>query len=159
MKILSRLLSVLAIASLGLAYVGCGGGDDEEAVEKSQLTKLSNVWNISSVTLDGTQRTDFTNLTLTISGAFDSKNPKGPYNYTMGGTRPNPSPWPASGTWSFGSNVLTQLIRHDDASTDQDMTYTLTSTELTISFNYSGVGFAGSRVNQVAGNWVFTFTK
>lgn len=158
MKILSRILSLLVIASLGLAYVGCGGKDKgEDDVEKTQLAKLAAVWTVSSVTLDGAPRTDFPGLTLTISGTFDSTNPKGPYNYSFTGTRPNPSPWPVNGQWSFGANTLTQLVRHDNP--DLDMSYELTDSQLTISFNYTGEGFTGSRVSQVKGNWTFVFTK
>ena len=158
MKMFSRILSLMIVSSLGLFYAGCGGkSGDTDPVEKVQLSKLSSTWTISSVTLDGAPRTDFTGFTLTIAGAFSSATPKGPYTYTCAGTRPNPSPWPASGTWKFGANPKTDLLRLDNP--DQEMTYTLTDTQLTIDFNYTGDGFAGSRVNQVSGNWEFIFTK
>jgi hypothetical protein len=157
MKIFSRTLSLLVIATLGFIYVGCGGSDgDGDPAEKVQLTKLSDTWEISSVTLDNDPRTDFPGLTLTINGAFNSSSPKGPYNFTVGGTRPNPSPWPASGTWSFGSDPKTDIIRLND---DVAIDYQLTDTQLVLSFTYDGDGFAGSRVGEVEGNWVFTFTK
>ena len=161
MKIFSRILSLLAIAGLGLFYAGCGGDDkDNDPIEKVQLGKLSTTWNISSVTLDGAARTDFTGFTLSMSGSFDAASPKGPYNFTVGGTRPNPSPWPASGTWKFGASPLTDLLRKDSpADPDLAMTYSVSDTQLTIEFTYNGDGFAGSRINKVEGNWVFTFTK
>ena len=52
----------------------------------------------------------------------------GTYGYSFTGTRPNPSPWPASGTWKFGSNVSTQMVRLDD-DPDLGMNYVLTDTQ------------------------------
>jgi hypothetical protein len=159
MKMFSRILSVLVITSLGLMYTGCGGGDDkEDPAEKVQLGKLSSTWNVNTVTLDGVDRkSDFTGFKLTLGGTFDAANPKGPYNYSVSGTRPTPNPWPASGTWKFGSDVAKDLVRLDTP--DQAMTYTVTDTSLSITFTYSGDGFTGGRTNQVSGTWVFTFTK
>src|SRR5690348_3665520 len=114
MKIFSRILSLLILSSLSVFYVGCGGSSgDSDPVEKVQLGKLSNTWTISSVTLDGADRTsDFKtpgSFTLNIGGSFNSATPKGPYTYTCGGARPNPSPWPAAGTWKFGADSKTDL--------------------------------------------------
>ncbi len=158
MKMFSRILSLLILSSLGLFYAGCGGkSGGTDPVEKVQLAKLSNTWTISSVTYNSAPRTDFGGFTLTIGGPFSTATPKGPYTYTCGGTRPNPSPWPEKGAWSFGADPKIDLLRQD--SPDQAMTYVVTDSQLTISFNYTGDGFKGSRINQVSGNWVFVFTK
>lgn len=158
MKSVLRMLSVLLVIGASGSLMSCdddnGGGASEEEV---QLNKLTGTWNISTVTLDGTPRIDdFTGLTLTISGTFNSTG--GTYAYSFTGTRPNPSPWPASGTWKFDANPNSQIIRLDDG---QKINYTLGSNnaQLTLEFNYQGSGFAGGRVEIVNGNWQFVFTK
>ena len=103
-----------------------------------------------------TDRTsDFTNLKMSFTGTYVAG---GTYGYNFTGTRPNPSPWPASGTWKFGPTVSTMMIRLDD-DPDLGMNYTLTDTQLTISFTYTGAGYAGGRIEQVEGDWEFIFTK
>lgn len=125
--------------------------------EQSSLQKLLNTWTLTSAILDGTPRTsDFAGLVLTISGTFTS--PGGTYTYSFTGTRPNPSPWPASGTWKFDADPTLQIIRLDDG---QKMNYSLENNDkqLIIQFNYQGAGFAGGRIQEVAGNWEFVFGK
>ncbi len=156
MKVLARILSLIILLAVATLYTSCGGDDGPtKTQEEIQLEKLkANPWNISSVTLDGTNRlTDFTNLKLTFGGTFVTG---GTYTYSFTGSRPNPSPWPASGTWEFGPTATSMMVRLDD---DLPMNYTLTDTQLTITFTYSGAGFAGGRVEQVEGNWEFIFTK
>lgn len=157
MKIVLRMLPVLVAIGMVVSLTGCdddsGGGTSEE---QAQLDKLLGAWNISSATLDGTPRTtDFPGLVLTVSGTFT---PGGTYAYSFTGTRPNPSPWPPSGTWQFDANPNSQIVRLDDG---QKINYTLGSgnTQLTMEFNYQGSGYAGSRIEEVGGNWQFVFTK
>lgn len=159
MKALARILSLIVVASAALFLMNCdSGGDDEKPAEEVQLDKLKGSWTMNSVDLDGTDRSsDFTNLVMTVSGTFsNSTNPT--YNYSFTGSRPNPSPWPAAGTWRFGSNVNTLILRLDD---DQEINYTLATndTQLTMEFTYAGDGFAGGRVGEVEGQWTFVFTK
>ncbi|HLT72178.1 MAG TPA: hypothetical protein VKZ75_05975 [Cyclobacteriaceae bacterium] len=158
MKIVLRMLSVLVTLGIIVSLTGCdedsGGGTSEE---QAQLDKLTDTWNISSAKLDGTDRTaDFPGLVLTISGTYNA--PGGTYAFSFTGTRPNPSPWPASGTWQFDANPNSQIVRLDDG---QKINYTLGSsnTQLTMEFNYQGAGFPGSRIEEVGGNWQFVFTK
>jgi hypothetical protein len=151
------MLSILVAVCMAAALTNCdddGGGGSSE--EQAQLDKLVGTWTLSSASLDGTARTtDFPGLTLTLSGTFSQG---GTYAYSFSGTRPNPSPWPASGTWKFDANPSSQIIRLDDG---QKMNYSLGNgnAQLTIEFNYQGAGFAGSRIEEVAGNWQFVFTK
>lgn len=158
MKIGLRMLSVLLVIGAAVSFTNCdddnGGGTSEE---ETQLKKLAATWTLSSASLDDTDRTsDFPGLVLTISGTFDGTG--GTYAYSFTGTRPNPSPWPASGTWQFDANPNSQIVRLDDG---QKINYTLGSSDsqLTLEFNYQGAGFAGSRVEEVGGNWQFVFTK
>lgn len=157
MKLAFRMLPVLLMIGASVLLMSCdednGGGSSEE---QTQLDKLTDTWTVSSVTLDGTDRTnDFPGLVLTISGTYAVN---GTYAFSFAGTRPNPSPWPASGTWKFDANPNSQIIRLDDS---QKINYTLGSNnaQLTLEFNYQGSGFAGGRVEVVNGNWQFVFTK
>lgn len=158
MKVLTRILSLFTLLAVATLYTSCDGGDDpKKTQEEIQLDKLkANVWTLSSAELGTTDRTtDFANLKMTFTGTYVAG---GTYGYSFTGTRPNPSPWPASGTWKFGSNVTTQMVRLDD-DPDLGMNYVLTDTQLTITFTYDGAGFAGGRVEQVIGDWEFIFTK
>lgn len=158
MKVLARILSLFILLAVATLYTSCGGNDpDPKSEEEVQLGKLkANVWNLSSAELGSTDRTsDFANLKMTFTGTYVAG---GPYGYSFTGTRPKPSPWPASGTWKFGPTVTTMMVRLDD-DPNLNMNYTLTDTQLTISFNYTGAGFLGGRIDQVEGDWEFVFNK
>jgi hypothetical protein len=164
MKLLKRILSIIVIAGLTTFYVSCKKPSDKKTDEEIQFGKLTQVWAISSANNDGTNRTaDFPSLKLTLSGSFAEG---GTYNYSFTGTRPNPSPWPVSGFWKFGPNPKTEIIRDPaskNANGEINMTYTVTDTGLTVSFNVpaGSSGWAGgtSRVRTVSGDWTFEFTK
>lgn len=161
MKIASKILSLLVLVALTVFYVSCGKEPKNTKTEaEKQLEKLKSVWTLQSAN-DGTDRTaDFPNLKLTISGTFAQD---GTYNYSFTGTRPNPSPWPVSGTWKFGTNPTTDITRDPATSSEIPMTYTINGTTLEIKFTVSSgsPGWAGgtSRVGSVSGNWTFTFNQ
>lgn len=158
MKItLKALVSVLAIASL-IIYTGCGGGSDPApSVEDQQLEKLIATWNISDVTLDGvSKKTEYTAFSLNISGTAGATS----FGYSTSG-RPATSPWLAQGTWAFGANPESQIIRDADKPADKlDLTYSVSADgkKLQISFTFAGTGYT-ARTSNVKGAWVFTFTK
>jgi hypothetical protein len=163
MKLLTRTLSLLALAATTLFFAGCGGDDPGKKPEEIELGKLAKTWNIVSAALDGTNRTaEFSNFKLTIAGTFDGASPEGPYDYSVSGSRPTPSPWPGAaegndGTWTFGGTPSTDsgLIARDDATA---MTYTISGGQLTLNFTFNGTGYAGSaKTAQVNGNWTFIF--
>ena len=166
MKIAFRLLSLLILASIAGFYTGCKHHDDEQkTVEETQLGKLKSVWTLESAN-DGQDRTaDFADtnnpeLKLTIEGNYVDG---GTYNYSFTGHRPNPSPWPVSGTWKFGTNKLTDIIRDPGSGSETTMNYQVTDTNLIITFNVAdgSDGWPGgnSRTRSVSGDWTFTFTK
>jgi hypothetical protein len=93
-----------------------------------------------------------------VSGTYSSGTTNPVYNYSFTGTRPNPSPWPASGTWRFES-VQNKIIRRLDDNVLINYTLGSNDTQLTMMFNYQGAGFAGGRVDEVEGDWTFVFTK
>src|SRR5688500_13202535 len=111
MKIASRILSLLILVMITTFYTSCKKDDDnKETEEKQQLDKLKGVRTIVSAN-DGDDRTaDFQgpDLVLTVAGNYVEG---GTYNYSFTGRRPTPSPWPADGTWKFGTNKSTEVIR------------------------------------------------
>jgi hypothetical protein len=158
MNALTRTLSLVIVGGVLLVFSSCGGDDPAKSAEEVQLGKLSKTWNIVSATLDGTPRTaDFTSFQLTISGTFNSGSPSGPYNYSVSGSRPTPSPWPNSGTWSFSgspSGDTGVMTRQPD---NLPMSYSISSSgQLVVTFTCSTCDFAGARTKAVNGNWVFT---
>lgn len=161
MKVLTRTLSLLTIASLALFFANCGGdGGGDATKEQVQLGKLTKTWNIQSADLDGSPRTpDFINFKLTIGGTYNSSTPNGPYNFSVQGSRPDPSPWPASGTWTFSSIVSSgdegNLIRDDGVV----MHYIIQSNgHLILEVDCEDCDYAGAaRVASADGLWTFTF--
>lgn len=163
MKLLSKVLSLLILSSCALFYMSCdNGGDPEKSDEEKQLEQLVFAWTLQSATLDDVDRTaDFPNFVLTLSGTPGNS----VFNYAIAGTTPARSPWPRStgdGTWIFGQNPLTDIIRDPDSANETPMNYTVNGNSLVITFNIdpgSDGWPGGSRVEAVSGEWVFTFTR
>jgi len=161
MKVLARILSLIVVASATTLFMNCdGGGGGGKSEEETQLDKLKGTWTLSSVTLDNTPRSDFQDVTMTISGTFTKG---GTYQYIFSGTFPNPSPWQikSPGTFKFDeNNIGSKLVRGGD---NIVINYTVSSSSLTLSFTCSSCDYAGGaasgRVGEVNGNWVFNFTK
>jgi hypothetical protein len=162
MKLASRILSLMILVLISTFYMSCGEKEEKKATEeKLQLDKLKSVWTLVSAN-DGQDRTaDFTGpLKLTLAGNYVEG---GTYNYSFTGTRPDPSPWPADGTWKFGTNKSTEIIRDPGGINEIAMTYQVTATDLIIYFNVpdgsSGWEGGTSRISSVTGDWTFTFSK
>ncbi len=165
MKIASRILSLLILVAVASFYSSCKKDDNNKKTEEeTQLGKLKAVWTLESAS-DGQDRTvDFTDsngpLKLTLEGTYVEG---GTYNYSFTGTRPEPSPWPASGTWKFGTNKSTEIIRDPGTASETAMNYQVTDTNLILTFNVpdGSAGWPGgtSRTRSVSGDWTFTFTK
>ena len=158
----SRILMTIAFLGVILAFSGCGGSKTAaETPQDKQFGLLSaKTWKLSSVTLGGTDQNTsaaWTNFVLTISGTKGSTS----FNYSCAG-RPALSPWPASGTWAFDTNPVTQIIRDQGTANALPITYSVTAAAgttaatLQISFSYTGNGY--TRVGNVSGSWVFNFT-
>ena len=161
MKPALRILSLLILVAIAAFYTSCGGNDDKKKTdEEVQLGKLKSVWTLVSAN-DGQDRTgDFTNLKLTLEGNYVEG---GTYNYSFTGHRPDPSPWPVEGTWKFGTNKLTDIIRDPGSQNEIAMNYQVTDGNLIITFNVQdgSDGWPGgdSRIRSVSGDWTFEFTK
>jgi hypothetical protein len=155
MKALRTLLSIALFGSL-IAFSGCGGkGGNSEPLSDKQLGLLSKTWKVKSVLLGSVDSTThWTNFTLTIAGTKGQTT----FTYTCA-DRPPRSVWPASGTWSFGTDPATQIIRdpnpNDPTQYSAQITYSVdaASQNLTLSFQYNGTGY--TRVSNVTGAWTF----
>jgi hypothetical protein len=148
MKALRTFLSIAALGSV-IAFSGCGGkGGNSEPLSDKQLGLLSKTWKVQDVKLDGNDSTaHWTNFQLTISG---TKGQPTTFQYSCA-KRPPRSAWPASGTWTFGTDPATQIVRDDGI----NIAYTIDAAakNLQLTFTYSGNGY--TRVSNVSGAWTF----
>jgi hypothetical protein len=153
MKIYKLLLSAALIGAL-LTYSGCSKDSaPAPSVKDQQLKALSQTWKCTSATLQGAAQTGYTSFQLVISGTSGQDT----FGFTTTGRPPGTktSPWPASGSFTFGTDPATQLTR-DDSGTPLPITYSVSATQLQMTFTYSGPGF-DARVSNVVGVWVYTF--
>jgi len=149
MKSIQKELILAIILGVFIILSGCKKDTDSPNEEVIQLGKLSGTWTANTV-MNGVELEGYEDFTLTISS-----NPGGVFTYTTAG-RPELSPWPASGSWVFGSTVASQIVRESDGVI---MTYTVTDTALTLEFDFSGEGYPNTRMKSLEGNWMFTFSR
>jgi hypothetical protein len=142
---LRKVLLVIAIGMMVLTLNDC---KKDDAVEPDPLAPLVGVWSCTKAARAGVAQDGYDNFKLTLSGTSGATT----FGYSAAG-RPPLSPWPASGSWKFGTNTATDIVRD----TDLPVSYSVTDTQLEVTFSYTGSGFA--RGNEVSGVWVFTFTK
>lgn len=158
MKLVKGFLSLFAVAALVMFYASCDKGDPKKSEEQQQFEQLASTWTLSDARYDGISRKDdFPGLVLTLSGTFADG---GTFQYSFTGTRPNPSPWKASGTWKFGQNPKEDIILDPGSAQEKEAIYSLQGNTLTIEFTLlEGEGHAAGRVSSVEGDWIFTFNK
>ena len=159
MNHLSRLFFLSLLVGVTIFSSSCDNDDDPgKTEEETQLEKLKAApWQLISAN-DGTDRTsEYPGMTLTYSGSFSTG---GTYAYTSSATSwPSASPWKQNDSWKFvAGSTSRKLIRLSD---DTEMTYALSNShkQLTLTFDYAGPGFNNGRVEEVEGQWVFTFTR
>lgn len=156
MKLVSRILTLVALAGATVFYASCGGSDDPAKSETDvQLEKLNGTWVIQAstdVTQEGNAPTfPYAGMELKIEAPAGSTS----FSWTMS-NRPDLSPWDAQGTFEFGSPVASKLVRKPD---NISITYSVTDTELIMDIaDFTGAGYAG-RERSVDGDWRFEFTK
>jgi len=164
MKHLARLLSLIVLVSAGIFFANCGGGGggDEKSEKEVQYNKLEGTWVVTDVTGPGAHDWDADFVDGTINLTVENFSENGPYTYVFTVVEDVQGPWEDSGEWTFGSNPETDMVRHDSDDTDVNMDYTVTDDQLTISFDYTGTGWAISgsgRTQSVDGDWTFVFEK
>jgi len=150
----TKLFIVLALFGVAMSFWQCGS-DPAPATDPQdeQLTKLSHTWTTTNVTFNSSPVTGYENFEITLTGTAGQDT----FNFSVTG-RPagtNNTPWPASGTFTFGTDFAT-ILNRDDGTV---VTYSVSSTQLQMTFTYNGTGFSGSRTNVVNGNWSFTFAN
>lgn len=141
---------------LGLTGIFLSSCSDDESpsAKAKQLSNLSGTWQVATVTVDGTDVTqDYSAFELTLSGSAKTD----VFTYAVTG-RPALSPWPAGGTWSFGTDLKSEIVR-DQGTDNLLINYSITDSQLTMGFMFSGLGYNASRIRSSEGNWVYTFTK
>lgn len=152
MKVFRNLVFFL-IGTLLMSLAGCGGGGDDPqpTIAEQQFEKLSGVtWTVNQVTRDGNTVTDeFTNFTIVFSGNLntDKTNVNGTYTTTNGG-----EVFP-SGTWSFSENSINSLMIRIVNSTQYPTQYSVSDTNLQLSFTYSATG---GRTQILDGDYTFS---
>jgi hypothetical protein len=157
MKIKIKLLVLVCVSSL----LACNDEGGKERMHKQQLQKLIGKWNIVSAIHGTTDRTsEFKNpdFTLTVSGAYDKSNPRGPYTYLVEGKLPfRKTPWAeGEGTWTFGDDELKEIIRDDNVV----VTYNLELNSLVLTFTCTTCDTSNSGRNySVEGEWSFILSK
>jgi hypothetical protein len=147
----TRLFVVLALLGVATSFWQCGGDPaPAEDPKDAQLKKLSQTWKATAVTFNSTPITGYENFQITMTGTVGQST----FNYNTTG-RPSGilTPWAASGTFTFGTDFSTVLNRDDGTV----VTYSVTATQLQMTFTYTGAGYTGSRVNNVNGSWSFVF--
>jgi hypothetical protein len=146
----TQFLIVLALFAAAASFVQCGSDSSAPPdPEDEQLKKLSQTWKATSVTFNSAPVTGYENFQLTMSSTASDP----PLNFTTSG-RPSgiKTPWDASGSFEFGTDFATVLKRNDNIL----VTYSVSSTQLQMTFTYTGAGYTG-RTSNVEGAWTFTF--
>jgi hypothetical protein len=123
---------------------GCKKDDSPTTAEIMTQKLMAATWKVSSVTVDGTDRTSmFTGMTLKFTS--------GTYTTTNGHVV-----WPASGTWTF-SNAEATMITRDDGLVG---TLTeVTDASLKMSLTWSKTTFGPGRSGSIMGKHEFVMGR
>jgi len=143
--------SLLALLLFVFAGVSSCSSEDEVSLEDKQLKKLIKSWKAISVTQDDNPVLGYQNLELILVRNGST------LTYETSNTPVEYSTWPQSGTWILGDDVVTQMVRDSGTIDELNMTYTVTSTELEIKFQFAGLGYPGGKVSALHGQWVYKF--
>lgn len=135
--------AILIIFSFAL-LTGCKKDNTPTAEEIMTQKLMVATWKVSSVTVDGSDRTSmFTGMTLTFTD--------GAYTTTNGHVV-----WPASGTWTF-SNAEATMIKRDDGVI---VTLTeVTDSNLKMSLTWSKTTFGAGRTSSIKGKHEFVMGR
>jgi hypothetical protein len=146
-KTKSKFFGVLLLSSCLLW--GCDPKDLAVGIIKKMEGKT---WVISTVTVDGVDRTsDFISLRLILQAS----NPDNPLvSYTVTSNRDPRPVWPANGTMSGLSQ--TQVKRDDGVVIDVEFP---SDTQMTLTFDWTTTDYGSGRAEGIKGRHVFKFTK
>jgi len=155
MKFAGKIVISAGILCVLMMYSGCKKDNPPPVlVTDQQLDLLSKgPWKATAVTLDGAdKKADYAVFELTMTGTKGQTT----FNFTCAG-RPTLSPWPQSGNFIFDATTPTTTLTRNDTP-PVTVTYAVTATNLTMSFQFSGNGY-NARVGNVKGVWNFTFSQ
>lgn len=131
-------------------------GNDESSSPspaEQQLTKLTDTWVVKSVTFNDEDQDGYDGFTLTLT-----KSASGDTHLYSTSLRPPVSPWKESGVWEFGTDVNHDMIRDPDTEDVLPMFYTVSETELSVTFDFTGTGYQDGLAS-VEGEWEFVFER
>jgi hypothetical protein len=133
-----KIYSIIILLGLtGIFLSGCGDDAEVPSAKAKQLTKLSGTWELTSVTMSGVDVTsEYSAFELTLSGSASGD----VFSYSVVG-RPELSPWPTRGTWSFGSDLKSEIMRDPDTDDAIIMDYSVTDSQLVVEFAFIGSGY------------------
>ncbi|MCW5909769.1 MAG: hypothetical protein KIT62_01785 [Cyclobacteriaceae bacterium] len=152
MRTIPRFFSLLMLGMIPLLYSGCKKDDPVKPITDQQIEKLNGSWKATEVKADDILQDEYDDFVLTFSGDAGNKF----LEYTPEG-RPFVSPWPESGTLLFDDADPQRVLHRDD---DVVITYEVTNTTLTISFDFSEEGYINNgRTSGITGEWEFKFSK
>jgi hypothetical protein len=144
---LAYTISAVVLVATVITFNACDGGGEDVVDPRQKNTELitSGTWNISTVMVDGLNKTDlFTGFTIQFAS-------DGTYTTTNG-----LPVWQPAGTWSFINNEGTLILRDDGREITID---NISSPTLQISMNWDKTIFGSGRASAISGDHVFTFTK
>ncbi len=151
---MKKLRILIIFLSLAIMAIACKDENDPVSEENIQLEKLSSTWVATEVTKDEIGDGGYDNFRLILSGNPESQ----VFTYAVIG-RPEMSPWLAGGTWRFGSQVASQIVRDPGTVDEVQITYTLSETTLTLEFDFTGEGYPNGRTESLEGTYRFTLQK
>lgn len=128
-----------------MMMAGCGKGSDPvPETDRVRGFLTGTAWQVSQVSIDGVSKTSsFSGLTLTFTAT----------GYTTANGR---LVWPATGTWQFKDDTGKLLLRSDGV----EVTITdVTTTTLSLSFNWATTTLGPGRVTSTAGKHDFQFVR
>jgi hypothetical protein len=149
-----KIFNIIILLGLTGIFLSSCGEEETPSAKKNQLSELSGTWKLTSVTMSGVDVTpEYSAFELTLSGSASGD----VFSYSVVG-RPELSPWPTRGTWSFGSDVKSELMR--DPGTDDAiiMDYSVTDSQLVVEFAFIGTGYQ-ARASSAEGIYIYTFEK
>lgn len=155
MKLTVKTLLLAACVCSLLIYSGCKSKTQAESTQDKQIDLLNKSWVVSTVTREGIdQSAHYTGADSTFVLTFTGTHGSTTIPYTTS-KRPKLSPWDASGTFTLDATSPQTLMTRNDSGDPISFSYSVTATQLQLSFDYEGDGFAGGRVKQIKGNWIF----
>jgi hypothetical protein len=141
------LVSCIIISSL----YSCSNEDETDPV-RERLNLLTKTWEVKTVRLDGVLKDEYSDFEIIL----EENNTSSVFSYQVSG-RPSLSPWQNQGSWRFGDDITTQIIRDPGTPDEVLINYSINDNELVLNFSFEGDGYSSSRTDVIAGQWQFVF--